>query len=248
MSEPDFKELYTGRKKKHVSKKQRTPTAKKKAVKQAPKKSKSGPQPVTVSKKDDRDQLKEIEWFFEDLGRSKKIYIGIDPGTTGAIGLLHPTKESRSTAVDIPTYEIVTSKRTKSKKGFRKRRRFDNAQVWEYFKLMLKYKDRIVIALEKGQTRHTDNGITGLAVGIGYGMWPLFLTSHGFDFEEFIPSVWKPRMGLSGEDKERSRYMAQKLWPGAPLLRVGDHNRAEAMLLAEYIKRKRNGNSNKRSS
>lgn len=50
------------------------------------------------------------------------------------------------------------------------------------------------------------------------------------------PRVWKKAMGLSS-DKEASLTMARKLWPKAPLARKKDNNRAEALLLAEYLRR-----------
>jgi len=50
------------------------------------------------------------------------------------------------------------------------------------------------------------------------------------------PRVWKKAMGLTSE-KQDSLEMARKLWPNAPLSRKKDNNRAEALLLAEYIRR-----------
>ena len=50
------------------------------------------------------------------------------------------------------------------------------------------------------------------------------------------PQMWKKAMGLSS-DKAESLAMARELWPEAPLARVKDNGRAEALLLAEYWRR-----------
>jgi crossover junction endodeoxyribonuclease RuvC len=50
------------------------------------------------------------------------------------------------------------------------------------------------------------------------------------------PQKWKKDMGLTSV-KADSLSMARKLWPLAPLHRVMDNGRAEALLLAEWYRR-----------
>lgn len=50
------------------------------------------------------------------------------------------------------------------------------------------------------------------------------------------PNVWKRKMGLTG-DKKDSLEMARELWSIAPLARQKDNGRAEALLLAEFLRR-----------
>ena len=52
------------------------------------------------------------------------------------------------------------------------------------------------------------------------------------------PRVWKKTMGLTA-DKASSLLAARSLWPEAPLKRVKDHGAAEALLLAEWLRRQR---------
>jgi len=207
-------------------------------VKPRKKKKKSGPQPITRSVPDRRDQLAEIRAFFTSVPPGKKpIYIGIDPGVDGAVALFHPTKPGVVLVVDLPTVSLeVKGKKTKTKKAPR-RNFFDWGVLWEMWRPAMPFADRIIVALERGHARPLDTGVTGFAVGVGYGMWPLFFVSHGIRYEEYTPQLWKARMGLQGEDKERSRLMAQRLFPKALLFRVGDHNRAEACLLVAFMKR-----------
>lgn len=51
------------------------------------------------------------------------------------------------------------------------------------------------------------------------------------------PREWKKAMGLSS-DKGESLEMARGLWPEAPLARQKDNGRAEALLLAEFWRRR----------
>jgi crossover junction endodeoxyribonuclease RuvC len=71
-------------------------------------------------------------------------------------------------------------------------------------------------------------------------MWPLFLASKGSYVEEVVPTVWKKAMGLAGKDKEAARLKACGLFPHAGLSLKKDHNRAEALLLADYLRRRSN--------
>lgn len=50
------------------------------------------------------------------------------------------------------------------------------------------------------------------------------------------PQRWKADMGVTA-DKNTSLEAARKLWPDAPLSRVKDNNVAEALLLAEWLRR-----------
>ena len=51
-------------------------------------------------------------------------------------------------------------------------------------------------------------------------------------------------MGLQGKDKNAARHKALSLFPkGGFLVRVKDHNRAEALLIAEHLRRQRNGSA-----
>jgi hypothetical protein len=50
------------------------------------------------------------------------------------------------------------------------------------------------------------------------------------------PHKWKKDMGLTA-DKNESLAMARELWPNAPLARKMDNGRAEALLMAEWLRR-----------
>lgn len=52
----------------------------------------------------------------------------------------------------------------------------------------------------------------------------------------FVPArTWKKKFGLDS-DKDKSLEFARNLWPDAPLKRKKDNGRAEALLMAYYLK------------
>ena len=48
------------------------------------------------------------------------------------------------------------------------------------------------------------------------------------------PHAWKKRFGV-GHDKDEARACCLRLYPDAPVKRVKDHNRAEAILMAHWL-------------
>ena len=195
----------------------------------------------TTRERDLRDHYKAVQVFFDNIGGGDQpIYIGIDPGVEGGIGLIHPTDPSLTTALDIPTTQITLQTKSKKKK-VQHRTRYDLAEIWRWFQVIKEWRHRVVICLEQTQAIRKDTPITAFSMGTGYAMWPLFLLSHELVLEEREPGDWKRKMGLFGKDKEFSRLKAQKLWPKAPLFNVGHHNRAEALLIAEQVRRERQG-------
>jgi hypothetical protein len=73
--------------------------------------------------------------------------------------------------------------------------------------------------------------------GRGYGAWQALIWATTPDHWIVSPRRWKKAMGLT-KDKEVSRLKAISLYPSLEnmLIRKKDHNRAEALLLAHYIK------------
>lgn len=72
--------------------------------------------------------------------------------------------------------------------------------------------------------------------GMAYGAALALAERFNTRLELVTPQRWKKSMGLSS-DKSASLAMARHLWPNAPLSRQKDNGRAEALLLAEYLRR-----------
>lgn len=84
-----------------------------------------------------------------------------------------------------------------------------------------------------GQTAYT-----GIAVGIANAMWPMLLHYLGLDkrFNYVDAQKWKKAFGLTRKEKGVSRSVASNLFKryNDYFVRVKDHNRAEAAILAAY--------------
>ena len=84
---------------------------------------------------------------------------------------------------------------------------------------------RFLFAWQHLDTNGRLSGIDGLRAVVALCNVPYHLVS---------PVKWKRHFALDS-DKERSRALAIRLWPGVGLFsRVKDHNRAEAALIARY--------------
>ena len=196
----------------------------------------------------------EVIASFLSIGKVKEgegeIFVGIDPGAEGAISIMC----GRLSAVtDIPTVKLKrkrikettaeerlrTGHKTKTVKG--STTKYDFASILEVFKALEPFKRRVTVVLEEVPFKTSKcRGYTyaDVAIGRAYAMWPLFLYSCGYSVEEVKPT-WKHKLGLFGKDKEASRLKAISLFPDADLARKQDHDRAEALLMVEYVKRMR---------
>lgn len=220
------------------------PSKKKKQTK--PKKKK-----VTgLTKKPKVDPVPIVEHFatYAENHETAPIYIGIDPGSTGALAFVC---RKRYCVVDIPvlctfvkktrrtTYKVrkATGKKTRTLIGTQ--RDFDYATICAIFRLFRHMKKRVHILLERiPPTIGPGRKYAEIMLNRAYMMWPLFLHSKGYDVHQESPGVWKLEMQLLGKDKEASRRKALRLFPDADILRKKDHDRAEALLLSAYLRRK----------
>jgi hypothetical protein len=171
--------------------------------------------------------------FVAALPPTGRLYVGIDPGVHGALACL---AGGEFIVLDLPTLKVQTSR--KSSKGTRIcRTEFDEAAIWDLIKPLRSVRDRVLVGLERGGPRPADTPTTAFRAGYGNGMWPLFFLSHRLPVQLVVPSVWKKRMELAGKDKNASRLLAMRLFPGAPVTAKAHADRAEALLLAYYVRR-----------
>jgi len=57
-----------------------------------------------------------------------------------------------------------------------------------------------------------------------------------YPYELVTPQKWKKHHGLIGTEKKASLALARTKWPTAPLKLVKHHGRADALLMAEWLK------------
>lgn len=160
------------------------------------------------------------------------VYVGIDPGASGAIGWLCG---SEYCVTDIPTITI--------KRGNKNRTEPDLPGILQLFNMAAELTygiQRIKVLLEQCPvSAGRGSSYADVIINRHCAIWPLFIMSKQWSFAD-TDTRWKKAMGLT-LDKELSRRNASRLFPDAPLVRVADHNRAEALLLAEYHRRTTRG-------
>lgn len=155
------------------------------------------------------------------------ICVGIDPGTPVTVAVLSP---DGTAILDVFDGERLA---TFEKKAGRKTLSAENSPQL-LAECLRPYAALGAVAVVERVSPRPDQGIAstarfvgsmylaqGVAVGIGMGL------------VRVTPAAWKRYMGLSS-DKERSRALALEMWPqhAGYFRRKGDHDRAEAALMA----------------
>lgn len=152
------------------------------------------------------------------------IYIGIDPGFKGAVGIIESDGSVR--IVDTPSGIIGKSKR-------------------EYFipkmvEILAPYVVDAYVAIEKVHAMPRQGVASAFTFGKGFGLWLGILGSLAIPYDEVTPQRWQGVM-LDGmqKGKDSSRMRAMALWPQFTdrLNRKSNDGRAEALLIAEWRKR-----------
>ena len=167
--------------------------------------------------------------------------IGIDPGTSGAICRIN---ERTVMLCDIPV--IVTKRKTgkydaKGREKVRERSEYNLAECNRLIKAMISGGDMATIYMEEVHVRPARDGRkdsmrSAEQIGRGSMLWEVLAAVHNIKLVPVKPQAWKRMFSLINADKEASRATAIRQFPalGGQLKRKKDHNRAEALLIAEY--------------
>jgi crossover junction endodeoxyribonuclease RuvC len=165
------------------------------------------------------------------------IYIGIDPGLSGAVavideGVINTMDPVTVSVFDTPT-AVVEGEKTK-------REYLATAMA-----LLLKsYAGRtdVLAVLEHVHSMPKQGVSSSFCFGRGKGMWEGILAAYNIPTELVSPQRWKKEiMADQGKDKSAARFKAMALFPSlADQLKLVKHDgRAEALLMAEYARRLR---------
>ncbi len=151
------------------------------------------------------------------------LIFGIDPGLTGAVGVL---RDGAFLAVeDMPTvvkgigsvkYEISPSG---LKQSLRK-----HASVG----------DSVTAVLERVNSMPGMSASTVFSLGDSFGCARSVIATAGVELTYVTPQTWKKYFKLE-KDKELSRALAIRLFPSAELHLKKHHDRAEALLMARWL-------------
>lgn len=155
------------------------------------------------------------------------IYIGIDPGLTGAVAHINGF-DGGADVFDTPSFRV--------KSGTKTRGEFDRQTM---VALLRVYEDEACHAvIESGIAMPGQSSFSVANIFEGIGVWKGILATLGIPFEVVQAALWKRQFGLIGKDKNASILRAKELFPTANIHLKKHHGRAEALLLAEYLRRK----------
>jgi len=151
------------------------------------------------------------------------IYIGIDPGFSGAIAFYAP-KENIVSIYDMPVYQNAKGK--------------TEINLYELHEILAPETDDPHMAIIEQVAAMRGQGVTSMfRFGQSYGATQMAVAAHKIPMQFVTPAKWKSYLGLS-RDKGVSRSLASQRFPKQADLfkRVKDDGRAEAALLALYGK------------
>jgi crossover junction endodeoxyribonuclease RuvC len=151
------------------------------------------------------------------------IYIGIDPGFSGAIAFYAP-KENIVSIYDMPVYQNAKGK--------------TEINLYELHDILAPETEEPHMAIIEQVAAMRGQGVTSMfRFGQSYGATQMAVAAHKIPMQFVTPAKWKSYLGLS-RDKGVSRSLASQRFPKQADLfkRVKDDGRAEAALLALYGK------------
>ena len=156
--------------------------------------------------------------------------LGIDPGLDGAVALL---TESRAQVWDSPVLNVGP--------GGKVRREHDVAGMVRLLTHALSsVAGPVHVAIESVHAMPGQGVRSMFSMGKGMGVWLGILAALSLSYNLVTPQRWKKAMldGM-GKEKDAARFRALQLFPALSdqLARKKDHGRAEALLLAEYLRR-----------
>lgn len=151
------------------------------------------------------------------------ITIGVDPGLTGAIGIL---QDGRYVAVeDMPTVLKGV--------GSVKREVSPSALI-ALLRERVPPADNVAAALERVNAMPGQGVSSVFSLGDSFGTARAVLSVARVELHYVVPASWKKHFKLPA-DKEAGRALAQRLFPLAPLHLKKHDGRAEALLIARWL-------------
>lgn len=161
----------------------------------------------------------------------RKVWVGIDPGLSGAVGAVYNNRMAEAWAT--PSIDV--------KLGKGKKKHPDLAGMADLLRPFLKLQRQgweVLVTLEESSPNPQDGKVGHHKVGIGYGIWLGILTALRLPYHTVRPSEWRPQMVGAKTDKNMSRKVCQQLFPRLKLPLVKDADKAEAVMLAEWGRRR----------
>lgn len=143
------------------------------------------------------------------------LYIGVDPGASGAIAVLYDEHDAPATHKNDCT----------------------ERDLWVFInrcKVLKELDGKWFAYIERVHSMPKQGVASSFKFGQSYGFLRGLLIACGIPFEEVSPVKWQTAMGCrSGGNKNVTKARAQQLFPNVKVT----HANADALLLAEYCRR-----------
>jgi hypothetical protein len=159
------------------------------------------------------------------------IVLGCDPGLTGALCAID-TARGLLACADVPTCDNGLT--TGSMKRWVDEPALERllaawSQKWEFAR------EAVHAAIERPIPMPT---LPAQTIASQFDTFGVLRTALGrrATVRYVAPQAWKKLYGI-GNDKDRARQVAAALYADAPVGRVKDHNRAEAILIAHWLRK-----------
>jgi crossover junction endodeoxyribonuclease RuvC len=155
------------------------------------------------------------------------IYCGIDPGISGALAFIHYDGVVVS---DTPCLTFTRGKKTV--------REYDIQEMVHILKDAIASASgpSIKVYLETASARPMQGVSSTCHFCRGGGIWEGILAALAIPYEKVVPAIWvREIIGPGKRDKGEHLLKAKQLFPAADIGK--NHNRADALLLAEYARR-----------
>jgi crossover junction endodeoxyribonuclease RuvC len=157
------------------------------------------------------------------------ITIGVDPGLSGAIGILN---EGRYVdVVDMP----IVSKGSGSVKN-----EVDPSGLIKILRNYAPVDEYVMVVLERVNAMPGQGVSSVFSLGDSFGCARSAIAACRFEMTYIAPTQWKKHFKLTS-DKEMSRALAIRMFPDAPLNLKKHSDRAEALLMARWLHETKGG-------
>ena len=165
---------------------------------------------------------------------SKSLFIGVDPGLSGAVALIDQDRNILSIQMT-PTLKV--------KKGKGTRTVYVETAMVTLLEACRDTGTIVMLGIERVHSMPQQGVASTFSLGFGSGAWCGIIAALRIPSTRIEPQVWKKALGIpSGSDKRASVVRALQLFPRVNLMRsdrarVESDGMADALLLAEYVRR-----------
>ena len=164
---------------------------------------------------------------------NKQLFVGIDPGLSGAVALINSNREVLSIQM-APTLVV--------KKGKGNRRTYVESHMVTILEACRDAGNVAMVGIENVHAMPRQGVTSMFSMGTGFGLWLGIIAALRLPYTRVEPRTWKKTLGIKiGSEKSDSIVRALQLFPRANLMKssratVESDGMADALLIAEYVR------------